>query len=122
MNSPFAQHSALSRGACALAFLVSLAVLFAPPSDVPSSPPGVDKVVHLTLFLGLSLTGRWAGIGRPVVAGLYLAYAALTEVVQGLDVVGRDASVADWFADAVGVLAGLALWASLTRSGRSAPH
>jgi hypothetical protein len=35
-------HGALARGAFAVAVLVSLAVLFAPASDVPPSPPGVD--------------------------------------------------------------------------------
>ena len=120
MTSPLAEHGALSRGAFAVAVLVSLAVLFAPPSDVPSSPPGVDKLVHLGLFLLLALTGRWAGIRRGVLGGVLVAYAALSEVVQGLDVVGRDASVADWCADVLGVAAGLLLWAALSRSGRSA--
>jgi VanZ family protein len=120
VTSPLAEQGALSRGAFAVAVLVSLAVLFAPPSDVPSSPPGVDKLVHLGLFLLLALTGRWAGIRRGVLGGVLVAYAALSEVVQGLDVVGRDASVADWCADVLGVAAGLLLWAALTRSGRSA--
>ncbi len=114
-SSPWREHGALSRGVFAVAVLVSLAVLFAPPSDVPDSPPGVDKIVHATLFLALAVTGRWAGAGRTVLAGLLVLYAAGSEVVQGLDAVGRTASVADWLADVVGVLAGLAVWAALTR-------
>ena len=114
-TSPWQEHGALSRGVFAVAVLVSLAVLFAPPSDVPDSAPGVDKVVHATLFLVLAVTGRWAGIGRAVLAGGLVLYAAGSEVVQGLDVVGRSASVADWLADVVGALAGLALWAVLAR-------
>ena len=51
MTAPWQEHGALSRGVFAVAVLVALAVLFAPPSDVPTSPPGVDKVVHATLFL-----------------------------------------------------------------------
>ncbi|WP_371327809.1 VanZ family protein [Modestobacter sp. DSM 44400] len=113
-----AQHGALSRGVFAVSVLVSLAVLFAPPSDVPSSPSGVDKLVHLGLFLLLALTGRWAGAGRTVLAVVLVGYAAVSEVVQGLDVVGRDASVADWAADVVGVAAGLLLWALTTRPRR----
>jgi hypothetical protein len=118
MAAPVSQHSPLSRGAFAVAVLVSLAVLFAPPSDVPGSPPGVDKVVHLSLFLVLALTGRWAGLPRGALAGGLVLYAAGSEVVQGLDVVGRDASVADGVADVIGVLAGLLLW-QLARRGRS---
>jgi VanZ family protein len=113
--SPWQGHGALSRGAFAVAVLISLAVLFAPPSDVPDSPPGVDKVVHAVLFLLLAVTGRWAGVGRAVLAAVLVLYAAGSEVVQGLDLVGRSASVADWLADVVGVLAGLALWAAVTR-------
>jgi VanZ family protein len=118
--SPYEQHGALSRGAFVVAVLVSFAVLFAPPSDVPDSPPGVDKLVHLGLFLLLALTARWAGTGRAAVAGVLVLYAGLSEVVQGLDVIGRDASVADWVADALGVLTGLLVWAALTRSRRPA--
>ncbi len=113
--SPWQEHGALSRGVFAVVVLVSLAVLFAPPSDVPDSPPGVDKVVHLLLFAALAVAGRWAGVGRAFLAGSLVLYAAGSEVVQGLDVVGRSASVADWLADAVGVLAGLAVWAVVAR-------
>jgi VanZ family protein len=116
MASPYQQHGALSRGAFTVAVLVSFAVLFAPPSDVPSSPPGVDKLVHAGLFLLLALTARWAGIGRSVVIGVLVLYAAVSEVVQGLDVIGRDASPADWIADLLGVLAGLLVWAALSRA------
>jgi len=114
-SAPWREHGALSRGVFAVAVLVSLAVLFAPPSDVPDSPPGVDKIVHASLFLVLAVTGRWAGVRRAALAGLLVLYAAGSEVVQGLDAVGRSASVADWLADVVGVLAGLAVWAALAR-------
>ena len=106
-------NGALSRGAFALAVLVSLAVLFAPASDVPSSPPGVDKLVHATLFAALALTGRWAGLARGALASLLVLYAAASEVVQGL--IGRDAAVGDLLADVVGVLIGLLAWQWLAR-------
>jgi hypothetical protein len=113
-----AVHGALSRGAFAVAVLVSLAVLFAPADDVPASPPGVDKVVHLVLFAVLALTGRWAGVRARLLVALLLAYALVSEVVQGLSPLERSASVADWAADAVGVLAGAACWAYLERRAR----
>jgi VanZ family protein len=114
----FAVHGALSRGVFAVAVLVSLAVLFAPADDVPAAPPGVDKVVHLVLFAVLAASGRWAGIRARVLAALLLVYAAVSEVVQGLTPLERSASVADWVADAVGVLAGLLAWAALERRSR----
>jgi hypothetical protein len=105
----------MARGAFAVAFLVSLAMLFTPGSDVPTAPPGVDKVVHGLLFGVLALTGRWAGVRRPVLVGLLVGYAAVSEVVQGMAPLGRSASVGDVLADVVGILAGLAVWALLHR-------
>ena len=105
-----AVHGALARGVFAVAVLVSLAVLFAPASDVPSAPAGVDKIVHLALFAALATTGRWAGVGARPLAAVLLGYAAVSEVVQGLSALDRSMSLADWMADAVGVLLGLALW------------
>jgi VanZ family protein len=115
MTSRFSQHGPLARGALAVAGLVSLAVLFAPASDVPSSPPGVDKVVHLSLFLALGLTARWAGVGRQVTAASLLLYAVVSELLQGTDLVGRDAELLDGVADTLGVLAGLVLWQLVSR-------
>ncbi len=113
-----AVHGALSRGAFAVAVLVSLAVLFAPADDVPASPPGVDKVVHLLLFAALAVTGRWAGARAGVLGVLLVVYAAVSEVVQGASALERSASVADWVADTVGVLAGLAAWAWAAQRSR----
>ena len=119
MSDALQVHGPLSRGVFALTVLVSLAVLFAPASDVPSAPPGVDKVVHVALFAALGLTGRWAGVGRSVLAGLLVLYAAVSEVVQGVSALERSASVADWVADAIGVLAGVVGWAWARRHPRA---
>ena len=104
------EHGPLSRGAFAVAVLVSIAVLFAPGDDVPLAPPGVDKVIHLALFATLALTGRWAGIRQGVLATLLVGYAAVSEVLQDLTPLDRSASVADWIADVAGILLGLLLW------------
>ena len=114
----FAAHGALARGTFAVAVLISLAVLFAPQSDVPAAPPGVDKVVHVALFAALAFSGRWAGLGRHVLVALLVLYAAVSEVVQGMTPLARSASVGDWLADVVGVLLGLGLWGLLTRRRR----
>ncbi len=108
-------HGTLSRGVLAVTVLVSLAVLFAPGSDVPSAPPGVDKAVHLVLFLALALAGRWAGI-RPVpLAVLLVAYGGVSEVVQALSDLQRSGSVLDWLADVAGAATGLLAWAGVER-------
>ena len=108
-------HSPVSRGAFAVAVLVSLAVLYAPAEDVPFAPAGVDKLVHAALFVALALTGRWAGTARTVLAVTLVCYAAASEVVQGL--IGRDAAVGDWLADVVGLLLGLFAWQLIARRG-----
>jgi hypothetical protein len=108
-------HSPLSRGAFAVAVLVSLAVLFAPASDVPSAPPGVDKIVHVGLFLVLELTGRWAGIRQSLLGAALVGYAVVSELVQGLTPLNRSMTVGDWLADVAGIVAGLALWALILR-------
>ena len=106
----------MARAAFGVAVLVSLAVLFTPGSDVPAAPPGVDKLVHGMLFAVLALTGRWAGIRRPVLAGLLVGYAAVSEVVQGLAPLNLSASVGDVLADVAGLLVGLTVWAVLHRA------
>lgn len=120
MTGPALQvHGPLSRGLFAVVVLVSLAVLFAPGPDVPVAPPGVDKVVHAGLFAALAVSGRWAGVGRSVLSGLLVGYAAVSEVVQELSPLERTGSVADLLFDVVGILLGLGLWALI--ASRAAP-
>jgi len=118
IRTALAPHGALARGTFAVVVLVSLAVLLAPESDVPAAPPGVDKIVHLLIFAALAASGRWAGMGRSVLAPLLVLYAAVSEVLQGVTPLGRSASVADWLADVLGVLLGLGLWRLLARRRR----
>jgi len=115
MRTALQVHGALSRGAFAVAVLVSLAVLFTPADGVPSAPPGVDKLVHAGLFALLALTGRWAGIGRSSLGVLLVSYAAVSEVLQGLAPLDRSVSVADCLADVAGVLLGLVAWERVAR-------
>jgi VanZ family protein len=67
------------------------------------------------LFLALALSGSWAGARRNPLAVLLLLYAAVSELIQTIPALQRDGSVADWLADAVGVLLGLLLWSVLAR-------
>jgi VanZ family protein len=112
-------HGALARGAFGVAVLVSLAVLFAPGGQVPDAPPGVDKVVHVAVFLTLAVTGRWAGVRAGVLGGLLLAYGAASEVLQAVTPLDRSGSVLDLLADAVGIALGLGAWALGERSWRA---
>jgi len=121
MRDALQVHGALSRGVFAVVVLISLAVLFAPASDVPSAPPGVDKLVHLALFASLAVSGRWAGIRAAVLGALLVGYAVVSELIQGFTPLARSASLVDGLADAAGIAIGLALWNWLGRRRSSAP-
>jgi VanZ family protein len=112
-------HGALARGAFAVTVLVSLAVLFAPAGEVPDAPAGVDKVIHVVLFLALAVTGRWAGVGAVVLGALLVGYGAASEVLQAVTPLERSGSIADLLADAAGVALGLGAWALGERARRS---
>lgn len=110
---------AVARAGFVVAVLVSLVVLFAPGPDVPPSPPGVDKIVHASLFALLAATGAWAGLNRRVLVVALPVYAALSEVIQSLAPLQRDGSFGDLLADLAGVCLALLVWAAVTRRSRA---
>jgi hypothetical protein len=81
-----------------------------------------DKMVHYGMFASLSILWMrvrttWRGTGLVCVGGLTLAI--LTELGQGMPMVGRDPDPLDAFADAVGTIAGVGVywaWRALTTS------
>ena len=85
----------------------------------------LDKLVHAAAFAGLALllattwqlsAGRLIGHHLRAAWIVLVCYAALDEWTQTF--AGRDASLADWLADAAGAALGLALFAWLNRRGR----
>lgn len=94
-----------------IALLVSVIVLFTPESGVPTAPPGTDKVVHFTLFAALAITGRIAGGRTSSLLPALAAYAALSEVLQGVLPLGRSCELLDGVVDVAGALIGWAVFA-----------
>jgi VanZ family protein len=103
------------------------AILVVVSSSVPlpsiAAPVGADKGVHGVLYLVLGfLSGRALLLGKNarvwhllvLVFGL-LAFGALDELHQRW-IPGRFADVADWSADAVGSIAGIAASVVVTRA------
>lgn len=108
----------LRRAGFGLTVLVSLVVLFAPASNVPTGVTVSDKLVHGLLFAALAVTGRLARVPRlPLLAGL-VAYAGLSEVLQAVLPIDRDGDVRDALADVVGAVVGLAVVALAQRRRR----
>jgi VanZ family protein len=72
--------------------------------------PHLDKVVHWALFVIFSILWLRVRSSRRAfwwVILLGLGLAVLTEVVQGLAVIGRDTSIADMVTDGIGVVVGV---------------
>ena len=103
------------------AILIEILTSWPNPPSVGFLPAGSDKAVHLTLYAVFAcLVARAAQVGRPswrvlgmVALGLFV-WGAVDEWHQ-IFIPGRGADAADWAADSIGVLAGLALrraWAA----------
>jgi VanZ family protein len=95
--------------------LLSVVVLFAPSSQAPTLWPGLDKLVHLALFAALAGTGRLAGLPPVGLAAGLVAYAAASEVLQGVLPLGRSADARDVAVDVAGIAVGWAA-AALVRA------
>jgi VanZ family protein len=78
-------------------------VLFSPSTPGEAGVPGLDKLVHASLFAALAWATR-SRFGRGLL--LVLAYGALSEVLQSVLPIHRDGTVLDALADAAGALAG----------------
>jgi VanZ family protein len=92
----------------AAAVVVQLVALYWPRPVDTGGPPGLDKVVHCAVFAAVAFTGRRAGVPVAWLAGLLVAHAAVSEVVQAT-LLPRDGDVLDAVADTVGTVAGLLL-------------
>ena len=81
-----------------------------------------DKLLHFAAFAALSVIAVIAwGPRRPLLLGSLLSgFGALIEVLQGLPLFHRDASVADWVADTAAVVLVLAICRLVPRRARAA--
>lgn len=97
------------------AFLFFLSSRQTLPVDLSS---GLDKVAHFGAYLVLGFLfahgAAWLRLPFAVAIALGWIYGALDELHQ-TTVPGRDASVGDWVADALGTVAGVLLFAFLSR-------
>ena len=99
----------VARSMLAVAVVLQVAVLYwpAPPGAGAGLLPGGDKAVHLLVFAAVAVTGRLARVPVPLLAGLLVAHAGVSELVQHVALPGRSGDARDLLADVVGVLAGL---------------
>lgn len=98
-----------------LAIVLQLVALYWP--SPPSGPgiPGLDKLVHASVFLLPAALGVVAGI-RPLWLGAALAaHAVASELVQHLVLPERAGDIWDAAADVVGVAIGLLIGVAIHR-------
>lgn len=108
----------IRRGIFLVVLLVSLVLLFSPATPNSPDPPISDKVIHALIFLTLGVTALAARLGPWGLALVGLAaYAAGSEVLQGVLPIGRDGSWGDLAADLVGLILAFGLvWLLAPRS------
>lgn len=98
----------IGRGATVIAFL-AICWLSVMPSEIAAVDGFNDKAKHVFAFLVLAvgLSTFWR-ISRPFVVSMLIAFGLTIELVQWF-VPGRNASVWDVLADAIGIASGLLL-------------
>ncbi|MEM1150097.1 MAG: VanZ family protein [Pseudomonadota bacterium] len=87
-----------------------------PPADGPGIV-GLDKLLHAGAFTGLFVLAALASRGRHLAAVVIgcLIYGGAIELAQGLMPYGREPSLADGVANAVGIAIGFGVWRVLNR-------
>lgn len=101
--------------AFALAIVLQLVALYWPSPPGGPGIPGLDKLVHATIFLLPAALGVVAGI-RPLWLGIALvAHAVTSELLQQLVLPERSGDAWDAVADVVGVAIGLAVGVAILR-------
>ena len=100
-----------------LTIAVAIAVLSLMPSGTATPVPGNDKMHHFIAYAALALPMTlW--LGRQAVWRVFaitLAYGAVMEFAQWLAPTGREASLLDIFADAIGAGFGTGLGVAVIR-------
>ena len=108
------------RGSVLLAYVVLIAWLaLRPPAGGAAGLPGVDKLLHAAAFAVMMGLAHWSmGRNRAVQAAITcLALGFLIEAAQFAMSFGREASVGDLAANAVGIFIGFLVWRALGRVG-----
>lgn len=104
---PSAHRTTLRWLALAAALAANLVVLYVPDPGTPStSVPGLDKAVHLAVFLALTLAGLRVGLAKGWFLAAVLTHAVVSEVVQATLLPARSGDLLDLVADAAGITLG----------------
>lgn len=112
-------HRSVPQSLFALALIAIFTLSLMPLPQASMQFDQQDKFEHLTAFAGLCLLGLAGWPRRPVGLSVgLLAYGLLIELAQSFTP-HRQADAWDWLADALGIVAGLAIrrWLDQRRAG-----
>jgi hypothetical protein len=92
--------------ALGVALAVQLIALYSP--EVVGGPqiPGLDKVVHISIFAAPALAALMAGVAAPWALGILAVHAPVSELIQHSALSHRSGDVRDMLADFMGVALG----------------
>lgn len=113
------------RAAVAVVYMAGIFALSSLPSSVIADlglPASLGNLAHVPLFAGLACVTLWALVGPPLRSALLAAFACLvfaaTDEWHQSFTPGRVPEVADLFADAAGILLGIAAFMLLPAEWR----
>ena len=107
-----------------LIYLTLVAILsLLPAHDLPQLPlfPGADKIIHICMYLGLSVVACWslhAEIRKKwyyAVIFFAIGWGVIMETFQFLMHMGRSFELYDILANSIGTLIGIAIYMTLAR-------
>jgi VanZ family protein len=105
-----------------LCFIAILSLL--PSNDFPELPlfTGADKIVHISMYLGLAILACWATHAEvkhkwySLVILFVISWGVIMEIFQFYMHLGRSFDIHDILANSVGTLGGVAIYSLLGRA------
>jgi hypothetical protein len=85
------------------AVVLQLVVLYSPAAPAGPQIPGIDKLVHITIFAVPALVALMAGLSAPWVLGILAVHAPASELIQHFALPGRSGDPLDVMADCAGL-------------------
>jgi hypothetical protein len=92
--------------ALGVALIVQVVVLYSPSAPAGPQIPGLDKLVHISVFAVPALAALMAGISAPWVLGILAVHAPASELIQHFALPGRSGDPLDVMADCAGLALG----------------
>jgi hypothetical protein len=101
--------------ALGVALAIQLVVVYSPAVLGGPAVPGLDKLVHVSVFAAPALAALMAGISVPWALGILAVHAPVSELIQHYALPTRSGDVFDMVADLGGVALGAVVYVVWSR-------